>query len=306
MSDLDTYKANFKTSNKYLKYFCNQPASNWTLEKFKKTFYDKDAEKAKKAFIKNLNIVKHDAKNIPSVVKQHIDREINSFSSATRDITNITVKGNYYHISHKGKEKESEDVEFTQKWVEFLADAENNKNFHHLYREMKKQIGQSQSYDFGADMKEYIINVLNAVYMKRPSISRSEVVYNTIMIFPCLEAMLSLMKDNDFEPYFVPGEDELEAMTKQLKKMGGKGDKRKIYKADGVIRLAQEDDLEILVLETAGAFGHDDHAKAAFDNSKGMFASLAMLKTIADKYKFASVTEFKKLRLYLVQPSGKQ
>lgn len=88
--------------------------------------------------------------------------------------------------------------------------------------------------------------------------------------------------------------------------MGVKADKRKIYKADGVIHLAGHEDLEVLVLEKAGAFDHDDHAKMCFDNSKGMFALLAMLKTVADLYKYASVEEFSKLKLYFVQPSGRQ
>ncbi|CAO3615038.1 unnamed protein product [Mucor hiemalis] len=36
-----------------------------------------------------------------------------------------------------------------------------------------------------------------------------------------------------------------------------------------------------------------------------MFALLAMLKTVADKYHFASVGEFENLKLYFVQPSDK-
>lgn len=126
------------------------------------------------------------------------------------------------------------------------------------------------------------------------------------MIFPCFEAMLAMIKKNEHAPYFIPGEGELAAMTVQLKKMGFKADKRKIYKADGIIRLAELGDLEVLVLETAGAFGRDDHAKTSFDNSKGMFALLAMLKTVADHYKYAFVEEFRKLELYFVQPSGRQ
>ncbi|EIE90190.1 hypothetical protein RO3G_14901 [Rhizopus delemar RA 99-880] len=88
--------------------------------------------------------------------------------------------------------------------------------------------------------------------------------------------------------------------------MESKPDKRKIYKADGIIRLAELGDLEVLVLETAGAFGNDDHAKESFDNSKGMFALLAMLETVADHYKFAPIEEFRKLKLYFVQPSSRQ
>ncbi|KAI8889385.1 hypothetical protein K501DRAFT_266928 [Backusella circina FSU 941] len=62
MLDLKTYKANFKTSNKYLKYFCNNAASEWTLKKYQKYFSDKGPEEAKKAFMKNLKIVKNNAK----------------------------------------------------------------------------------------------------------------------------------------------------------------------------------------------------------------------------------------------------
>lgn len=64
-------------------------------------------------------------------------------------------------------------------------------------------------------------------------------------------------------------------------------------------------DLEVLILETAGAFDHDDNSKTSFGNSKGMFALLAILKTIADQYNLASVEEFSKLKLFFVQPSGK-
>ncbi|KAI8091227.1 uncharacterized protein B0P05DRAFT_624970, partial [Gilbertella persicaria] len=64
---------------------------------------------------------------------------------------------------------------------------------------------------------------------------------------------------------------------------------KKNIQADKIIRLAELDDLEVLVLETAGAFGHEDHEKIAFDNSKGIFTLLAMLETVADNYKYASV-----------------
>ncbi|KAG1050841.1 hypothetical protein G6F43_006907 [Rhizopus delemar] len=346
---------------------------------------DKDPEELKKAFMKNLKIVKNNAKGIPSDVRQHIDQVMEPDSdpctSSSHNINNITVKGNYYHaerdvvinevaerdvkkqkINHEDR-KETKEVDFKQKWIEFLADAEQNKSFHRYspekngvtrlgaklsphphankdaYRKMKMQL---KPYDASGalDVKTYIRSLVAAseidefekniedkalvegqeqtcrciksickvmakVFLKRPSITRSEAIYNTNMVFPCFEAVISMMKKNECTPYFVPGEDELEAMAAQLKKMGQKTDKRKIYKADGIIRLEAYKDLEVLILETAGAFGHEDHAKTAFDNSKGMFALLAMLKTIADRYKHASVEEFSKLKLYSVQPSGK-
>lgn len=126
------------------------------------------------------------------------------------------------------------------------------------------------------------------------------------MVFPCFEVMLDMVKRNKHAPYFIPGEIELAAMTVQLTKMGLKTDKRKIYKVDATVRLAELGDLEVVILETAGAFGHEDHAKTSFDNSKRMFALLAMLKTVADHYKHAFAEEFRKLKLYFVRPSSRQ
>ncbi|GAA5813589.1 hypothetical protein MFLAVUS_007072 [Mucor flavus] len=57
------------------------------------------------------------------------------------------------------------------------------------------------------------------VYNKRPTITRSKAIYNTNMIFPCCEAMLSMTETINHVPYFVPGEDELDAMTLQWKKI---------------------------------------------------------------------------------------
>jgi hypothetical protein len=110
------------------------------------------------------------------------------------------------------------------------------------------------------------------------------------LTFTYLEAVISYMKDSVLEPYFVPGEEDLLAMTTQLKNVKN-FNKQNIYKADGVVRLNKLDDMEILVLETASPFGVDERSKIAFANSKGMFALLSMLKTIADKYTFASVDE---------------
>lgn len=99
----------------------------------------------------------------------------------------------------------------------------------------------------------------------------SEVVF-TNLIFPCLEAMVKLMKEHKQKPYFVPGEEGLELMASVLKNLGEKFDNRKIYKADGVVRLGGHEDTEILVLETAGPFNMDDNSKITFDNSKGMLS----------------------------------
>ncbi|KAI7903812.1 uncharacterized protein BX663DRAFT_505306 [Cokeromyces recurvatus] len=112
MTDLTTYKVTFNTTNKYLKYFCNKAASDWTFKKYKNYFSDKDHEKIRKVFVKNLQTVKDDSKNIPPIVNQHINRLMEPFNSTSNaptastdsalsipsssTINNITVKGNYY------------------------------------------------------------------------------------------------------------------------------------------------------------------------------------------------------------------
>jgi hypothetical protein len=107
------------------------------------------------------------------------------------------------------------------------------------------------------------------------------------------------------KPYYVPGEEPLNAMNKQLRIIGAKVDKRKVYLADGVVRLQELNDLEVLLLETSGSYQNKDERKISFDNIKGMFALLGMMKTVADQYSHASVESFQKLKLYYIQASGK-
>ncbi|KAI7888254.1 uncharacterized protein EV154DRAFT_518432 [Mucor mucedo] len=92
-------------------------------------------------------------------------------------------------------------------------------------------------------------------------------------------------------------------MKTQLKSTRKSEDQRKIYKADDVVRTTGT--LEILLLETAGPFNHIDLPKPSFDNSKGMFGLLFMLKTLADKYHNCSKTVFRELKLYFLQASRK-
>jgi hypothetical protein len=123
---------------------------------------------------------------------------------------------------------------------------------------------------------------------------------------PCFQATATFLKNRSlFNPFFIPGEEPLNAMNDQLKIINAKIDKRKVYLADGVIRLNDLYDLEVLLLETSSSFQNKDERKISFDNVKGMFALLAMMNSAAEKFNNASVELFKKLKLYLVQASGK-
>ncbi|KAI8369681.1 hypothetical protein BD560DRAFT_329950 [Blakeslea trispora] len=132
----------------------------------------------------------------------------------------------------------------------------------------------------------------------------SESVFNVSLLFPCLAATTTFLQHNsDCDPCFTPGEEQLNAMTQQLIITGLKVDNREKYNADGIIRLRELYDLEILLLETSGCFQNKDERKISFDNAKGMLALLAMMKTVADKFSYASVALFQKLKLYFIQAS---
>lgn len=77
------------------------------------------------------------------------------------------------------------------------------------------------------------------------------------------------------------------------------------YKADGLIKLYGFKKLEVLLLETSGSLENNDKVKINFDHHKAIFGALAMLKTTADEFRFASVKTFQHLKLYFVHAAGK-
>lgn len=66
------------------------------------------------------------------------------------------------------------------------------------------------------------------------------------------------------------------------------------FKADGIVRY---NGLEIMLVEACGVYGNVAMSKIQFDRHKGLYACLAMLKTIAVKYKYASLPTFQNLRI---------
>ncbi|RCH79278.1 hypothetical protein CU097_002749, partial [Rhizopus azygosporus] len=71
-----------------------------------------------------------------STISKHIEQLFESVSpapiaSSSSSMHNVAVQGNYYNINHDGSNEEDvENVAFHKKWVDFLADAENNNIFH--------------------------------------------------------------------------------------------------------------------------------------------------------------------------------
>ncbi|KAI9483416.1 MAG: hypothetical protein EXX96DRAFT_594198 [Benjaminiella poitrasii] len=135
--------------------------------------------------------------------------------------------------------------------------------------------------------------------------THSEATFNYRMLHPCLGATVSLLCHLSHpEPYCVPGEESLETMIEQLVLAGTKVDRRKVYNADGIIRLRHFYYIEVLLLETAGHFQNKDTRKICFDNSKGMFALPTMIKSTADHFSRATPETFRKLKRYFVEVSA--
>jgi hypothetical protein len=73
------------------------------------------------------------------------------------------------------------------------------------------------------------------------------------------------------------------------------------FKADGIARYK---DLEIMLVEACGVYGNVSMSKIQFDRHKGIYACLAMLRTIAVKYKYASLSTLQSLQILFLHTKG--
>ncbi|CAO3649580.1 unnamed protein product [Cunninghamella blakesleeana] len=155
-----------------------------------------------------------------------------------------------------------------------------------------------------------VASIMVSIYQTLPSLSYSESVLNTKLVFPFMNAIIDYMMDiNDtahstIKPYFIPGEEQLISMTTQLERIGTRHDNRYRYNADGIIRLNGLLNLEIMILETSGPYKNDDNSKVSFDIHKAMFGLLSVLKTIADQFEYASLKSFQQLKVFFLHFSG--
>jgi hypothetical protein len=95
---------------------------------------------------------------------------------------------------------------------------------------------------------------------------------------------------------FFPGEIKLNCASKTVK---GEG-----FKADGIIR-ATEFALELLILETSGAFDNTDRNKFAFDHVKGSCCMKMMLSALANRFRHASYETFSQVPAFFLHARGK-
>ncbi|CAO3600465.1 unnamed protein product [Absidia cylindrospora] len=164
---------------------------------------------------------------------------------------------------------------------------------------LKKSTKRSPEFDDGTDEYqaiEFLEDLFAAVYsVYKPRHNLTDGEANHTLIYSFLDAVAFA---NVSGCGFLSGEPSLNSMTQQLETVDRHKDNRYQYKADGVFRLLDKKNLEILLLETSSGFGSKDKVIISFDHHKGTFGAVAMLKSIADQYPYASVNLFRKIKVF--------
>lgn len=76
-SSVNNYRVTFETNNRYFKYFCDHPASEWELDHFKANFPNENSSKLANIYLSCLNTIK-DLGDIPQALPGYISILISS------------------------------------------------------------------------------------------------------------------------------------------------------------------------------------------------------------------------------------
>lgn len=134
------------------------------------------------------------------------------------------------------------------------------------------------------------------------TLSSSEGCLRFYVVDPLLRNCNDFLLQHGRSVLFFPGEIELNAMTMQLQSQGVNNGCLK-YNADGKI-LLEGLSTEILLSEFF-SYGENSKGKTSFDHHKAVFGLLAMIRTIANLYKYATFETFSRLKLHFVHTHGK-
>ncbi|KAG0938477.1 hypothetical protein G6F57_006685 [Rhizopus arrhizus] len=148
-------------------------------------------------------------------------------------------------------------------------------------------------------LEEFLTQVYKA-YEAPIDHDSDEDAFNQLFTWPYLHLIGKSINSHDCKGYFVQGQPFLESMSHQLKATGVSVNEKSQYKTDGMIKLFGLKNLELLSLETSGHFSNSDNVKIKLDHHKGIYGILAMLKCIADKYSFASVEKFSRVKVFFL------
>ncbi|KAG0831513.1 hypothetical protein G6F18_007647 [Rhizopus arrhizus] len=187
--------------------------------------------------------------------------------------------------------------------VDRVLDADDLDQYEDVIEELRIQKNQLKENKLQIDFLTGILERLKDIYEDdEDKIEHSEPCLNYDLALPCLKVSVQMIRKNGYKVTTFPGEEELEEMKKQ-QQIQGLTDNRHKYKADGIVRYDSSN--EILVMETSAAYNNTPSEKCSFDHYKAKFGLLAMIKTLSDKYQYASFEVLKKLKLHFIHVHGK-
>lgn len=89
----------------------------------------------------------------------------------------------------------------------------------------------------------------------------NEDVFNQLYTWSYLDLIGSSINTDECKRYFIQGQPVLQSMGRQLKETCVLVDDKSQYKSDGLMKLFNLKDLELLLLETSGHFKNSDKVK---------------------------------------------
>ncbi|ORE07702.1 hypothetical protein BCV72DRAFT_102024 [Rhizopus microsporus var. microsporus] len=105
--------------------------------------------------------------------------------------------------------------------------------------------------------------------------------YNYKLIWPLLQLVA-----NHLDVAFEPGEAILGSSSDQM------------YNADDLIKVGTDN---ALVLETSGLYELHDKPRFGYNQIKGIFRALTMLRSVVKKYHFATINTLKQLKVFFIR-----
>ncbi|CAO0801821.1 unnamed protein product [Mucor circinelloides] len=103
---------------------------------------------------------------------------------------------------------------------------------------------------------EFLEEFLNQVYKMYKSpvdYDANEDAFNQLYTWPYLDLIGNSINTEECKGYFIQGQPILQSMDQQLKATGVSVDDKSQYKTDGLVKLFNLKNLELLLLETLGA-----------------------------------------------------
>lgn len=154
------------------------------------------------------------------------------------------------------------------------------------------------------DRNQRSLEIVQTTYMTTEDAhSYSESCFTSNLIQPSLQIVTRMLRRQQHDVTYFPGEVELVAMTEQLKAQGLL-DNRFKYNADGIIRMSNSS-REPLLVEVSSAYSEAGKDKAAFDHYKAMFGLLAVLRSIACRYRHGGMEAFKRIKVHFLHAHGR-